>query len=183
MVGRITKDEMVSDQQGWSEPLPDPVALLKREHQMISDQLGMIEALLERHAETGVAKSPPEPHRETLRELLRFFTTRVGVHFRREAVLVATLRRVLGRPSDVADQLTALLREHRLLRAEAAVIIKKLDGKLPSAGAGADRYGIRSFVRHYRRHLAREEQSLYVLATTRLTDDQKLYLSRRILQV
>ncbi len=171
---------MVSQGHGRTGPAVDPVALLKREHEMILDQLRMIEAIL---GPRSVGRCRAEPDRETLRELLRFFTSRVGVHFKREAVLITTLRRVLGRTPEAGDQFNTLLLEHRVLRAEAVGIVKKLGGKIPSSGNGADPYGIRSFVRHYRGHLACEERILYVLAAMRLTADQKLRVSRRMLQV
>lgn len=68
----------------------DPVALLKREHEMILDQLAIIEtAMSSRAAGNGVVKGAD---RSTRRELFQFFTSRVGVHFRREEVLIAALQ-------------------------------------------------------------------------------------------
>lgn len=176
---------LVSHRRGRTGPAVDPVALLKREHEMILDQLRMIEAILgPRSAGRRRAENRPEPDRETLRELLRFFTSRVGVHFKREAVLITTLRRVLGCKPEERDQFDTLLLEHRLLRADAAGIVKKLSGKAARASAsGADPCGIRSFVRQYRGHLACEERILYVLAAMRLSAEQKLRVSRRMLQV
>ena len=56
----------------------DAVALLKREHEMIPDQPAMIEtAMSHRSAGSGVAKGG---------------TSRVGVHFRREEVLIAAFQ-------------------------------------------------------------------------------------------
>jgi hypothetical protein len=80
----------------------DPVALLKREHEMILDQLAVTEtAMSPRAAGSGVAKGAD---RSTLRKLLQFFTSRVGVHFRREEVLIAALQRFLGRKQEQQEQ-------------------------------------------------------------------------------
>ena len=69
---------------------------------MILDQLAMIEtAMSPRSAGSGVAKGGD---RSTLRELLQCFTSRVGVHFRREEVLIAALRRILGRKQEQQEQ-------------------------------------------------------------------------------
>ena len=69
---------------------------------MILDQLAMVEtARSPRVAGSGVAKGAD---RSTLRELLQFFTSRVGVHFRREEVLIATLQRILGRKQERQEQ-------------------------------------------------------------------------------
>ncbi len=74
----------------------DPVALLKREHEMILDQLAVIEtAKSPRAAGSGVAKGA-----EHSGGTIQFFTSRVGVHFRREEVLIAALQRVIGRTQE-----------------------------------------------------------------------------------
>ena len=71
----------------------DPVALLKREHGKILEQLAMIEmAMSPRSVGRGAATD-----RITLRELLQFFTGPVEVHFKREGVLVGDLQRRFGR--------------------------------------------------------------------------------------
>ena len=68
----------------------DPFVLLKREHDMILDQLAMIEtAMSPRSAGSGVAKG---------------VTSRVGVHFRREEVSIAALQRFLGRKQEQQEQ-------------------------------------------------------------------------------
>ena len=74
---------------------------------MILDQLAMIETTRSpRFAGSGVAKGAD---RSTLRELLQFFTSRVGVHFRREEVLIAALQRVLGRKQERQEQFQSFL--------------------------------------------------------------------------
>jgi len=126
-----------------------------------------------------------KPERKTLRELLRFFTGRVGVHFKREAVLITALRRVIGRRRAERNEFENLLLEHRALKADAGAIAKKLSRTSPSAaeGNGNDPYGIRSFVRHYRDHISCEERILFVLAQMRLTAGQRQRISQRMLQV
>jgi hypothetical protein len=70
---------------------------------MILDQLAMIEtAMSPRAAGSGVAKGTDQ---STLQELLQFFTSRMGVHFRREEVLIAALQRILGRKQEKQEQL------------------------------------------------------------------------------
>jgi len=69
----------------------DPVALLKREREMILDPLAMIEtAISPRAAGSGVAKG---------------VTSCVGVHCRREEVLIAALQRILGRKQEQQEQI------------------------------------------------------------------------------
>lgn len=156
---------------------------------MILKQLDMIETTLGqrgREPRRTRSKSPGaiELDRGTLRELFRFFTDRIGVHFRREAVLVRALARVLDSKHEGENQFEGLLNEHRLLQADAAGVVRKLkvksDSKSPNEG---NPYGIRSFVKHCRGHLACEEQVLYVLADMRLSEQQKRAVSRRMLQV
>lgn len=169
-------------------PAVDPVALLTREHELILDQLRMIETIV---GPQGMGPSRrgnhvlTEPDRRTLRELLRFFTSRVGVHFKREAVLITALGRTLRRNRQEREWLDNLLEEHRAMKADAAGIAKCLAGK-PERTArtkGDDVCGLRSFLRRYRGHISCEERILYVLAEKRLTDEQKLRVSHRMLQV
>lgn len=150
---------------------------------MILDQLGMIETTL--GPRTARNRALAEPDRDTLRELLRFFTGRVGVHFKREAVLIAALGRALGRKRKEREQLENLLVEHRAMKADAAGMAKRLKGKATSALSedGADPLGIRSFVRQYRGHLSCEERILFVLAEMRLSAEQKWRVSHRMLQM
>lgn len=171
-----------------SDALVDPVALLKREHEVIRDQLDMIEAVIGlRRGRTRAASShtQSEADLDTLRELFRFFTGPVGVHFAREKVLIAALNRTLDRGRGERKQLEKILLEHRALKADAAGILKQLSRKTAN-GATADAIdlsGIRSFTQHYRGLISCEEHILYVLAEMRLTADQKLRLGRRMLQV
>ena len=68
----------------------DAVALLKREHEMILEQPATIEtAMSPRSAGSGVAKG---------------VTSRTGVHFKREEVLIAALQRILGRKQERQEQ-------------------------------------------------------------------------------
>lgn len=175
-------------QKGMGDMAIDPVALLKREHEMILDQLRMIETIIgPRGAASRGARADtlPKPDRDTLRQLFRFFTNRVGVHFKREAVLIAALSGALRRKREERKQFDGLAEEHRALRSDAAGIAKKLNGKAASASSadGADPFGIRSFVRQYRGHLSCEERILFVLAEMRLTAEQKQRVSHRMLQM
>jgi hemerythrin-like domain-containing protein len=166
----------------------DPVALLKREHDMIREQLRMIETVMGTvrvggaDASSDRARSLPETDRVTLRELLRFFTSRVGIHFRREAVLMRALRQVLGGRS---GEFATLVDEHRVLKADASKIARKLTGGGTRSLRlnGNDPLGIRDFVRHYQGHIDCEEHVLYMLAEMRLTAEQKQRVGRRMLEV
>jgi hemerythrin-like domain-containing protein len=169
----------------------DPVALLTREHGMILEQLAMIEtAMSPRSVGSGVAKGTD---RGTLRELLQFFTGPVDVHFRREEVLVADLQRILGRKQEDQEQFQSFLDEHRMLKADATAVMRKLkrkraDGRESAAlknlgGLRALNAEIRALIRRYRGHISCEERVLFVLAEMRLTAGQKRRISRRMLQV
>jgi hemerythrin-like domain-containing protein len=159
---------------------------------MILEQLDMIEATIgPRSARRGVLT---KTNRNTLRELLRFFTRRVGIHFKREATLIAELRRILGRKPEERNQFQSLLDEHRMLKADASAVMKKLTAQeketsshslLPERNNGhrtlaAD---LRTFIRRYRGHISCEERILFVLADMRLTAEQKQRISHRMLQV
>ena len=166
----------------------DPVALLEREHKGIRDQLGMIEAVIgPQRGRTREASShtQSEADLDTLRELFRFFTGPVGVHFAREKVLIAALNRTLTRRRKERKQLNNILLEHRVLKTDARGILKRLTRKTagPAGENGTDLFGISSFVQRYRELIAFEEHILYVLAEMRLTADQKLRLGQRMLQV
>lgn len=164
----------------------DPVALLEREHDMILDQLRMIETAVASGVRKGrCAGSTVLAYRDTLRDLLLFFTDRVGIHFDRESVLISALSRSLGPKREECGRLQGLEDEHRALKADASAIIKKLNGKAVSLSRTerADPFGIKTFVRRYRAHLSCEERILYVLADMRLTNEQKQRIRRRMLQV
>lgn len=169
----------------------DPVALLKREHGMILDQLAMIEtAMTPRSVRSEVAKGTD---RGTLRELLQFFTGPVEVHFKREEVLVVDLQRILGRKPEEQEQFQSFLDEHRTLRADATAVMRKLRRKRADGrdSAGVKKLGglrtlnaaLRALIRRYRGHISCEERMLFVLAEMRLTAGQKRRISRRMLQV
>lgn len=169
----------------------DPVALLKREHGMILDQLAMIEtAISPRSVGSGVAKGTD---RDTLRELLQFFTGRVVVHFKREEVLVANLQRILGRKQEGHEQFQSFLDEHRMLKADATAVMRRLRGKRADArdsavpgnlgGLRTLNSALRALIRRYRGHISCEERMLFVLAEMRLTAEQKRRISRCMLQV
>jgi hemerythrin-like domain-containing protein len=169
----------------------DPVALLRREHGMILDQLAMIEtAMSPRSGGSGVAKGTD---RGTLRELLQFFTGPVDVHFRREEVLVEDLQRILGRKGEDQEQFKSFLDEHRMLKADTAAVMRKLkrkraDGRDSAAlknlgGLRTLNAELRGLIGRYRGHISCEERMLFVLAEMRLTAEQKRRISRRMLQV
>lgn len=174
-----------------TSPPVDPVALLKREHKGIRDQLGMIEAVIglrrerTRAAGSRTRSEADEADLDTLRELFRFFTGPVGVHFAREKVLIAALNRTLARGREERKQLEKILLEHRALKADAAGILKQLSRKIASGATGdaIDRSGIRSFSQHYRGLISCEERILYVLAELRLSAEEKQRVSSRMLQV
>lgn len=159
---------------------------------MILEQLTMIETTIgAQSARRGVLT---KTNRTTLCELLRFFTRRISVHFQRESMLVAALRQVLDEKHDGRNQFQSLLDEHRLLKADAAAVMKKLIAQEKENGSrsllpeGANGYrtlaaALRMFVRRYRGHLSCEERILFVLADMRLTAEQKLRLGHRMLQV
>jgi hemerythrin-like domain-containing protein len=169
----------------------DPVALLKREHGMILDRLAMIETAIRPHsAGSGEVKGTD---RDTLRELLQFFTGPVDVHFKREEVLVGDLQRIHGRTQDVHEQFQSFLDEHRMLKADAAAVMRTLriqrgDGRAfsavrPLGGLRTLNAALRALIRRYRKHISCEERMLFVLAEMRLTAEQKRRISRRMLQV
>lgn len=169
----------------------DPVALLKREHGMILDQLAMIETVMSSRAVgRGAAKGTD---RATLRELLQFFTGPVEVHFKREEVLVGDLQRILGRKQEGQEQFQSFLDEHRTLTADAAAVMKKLGRKQADgqnavsvktlSGVRTLNSEIRELIRRYRGHIACEERLLFALAEMRLTAVQKRRISRCMLQV
>ena len=169
----------------------DPVALLKREHGMILDQLAMIEtAMSPRSAGRGAAK---RTDRGTLRELLQFFTGPVDVHFKREEVLVGDLQRILGRKQEEQEQFQSFLDEHRTLKAAATAVMRTLRRKRAGVrdSAALKNLGglrtlnaeLRALIRRYREHISCEERMLFVLAEMRLTTGQKQRISRRMLQV
>jgi len=158
---------------------------------MILDQLAMIEtAMSPRSAGSGV---PNGTDRGTLRELLQFFTGPVEVHFRREEVLVADLQRILWRKQEDQEQFKSFLDEHRMLKADAASVMRQLtrkraDGRDPAPlkGLGGLRTlnaELRGLISRYRKHISCEERMLFVLAEMRLTAEQKRRISRRMLQV
>ncbi len=166
----------------------DPIALLKREHEVILDQLCRIDILLgpgpEEVAETG-GRVLAERARAALLQLLGFFTDRMGVHYERERILIAALVRALGAKQAQRERLEDLEREHLSLQAEAGRLLRLLHdnriGQAPSAEADPAR--IRSFVRHFGWHLYWEERILFVLAETRLTAKQKVQVGCSMLQV
>lgn len=126
-----------------------------------------------------------EPDRHMLREILRFFTGQVGVHFKREVMLVSALRQILGWKQDDYERFKGLLSEHRALKNDAAGIMKALTGKegVRPGPAAADPFGLRTFVQRFRGHLLYEERIFFVLAERRLTAEQKRQVGHCMLQV
>lgn len=160
----------------------DPVALLAREHQVILDRLHLIELAV---APRAAARGTAILDRTTLRELLDFFTDRVSVHFKREAVLISALSRALSGGGNGREGFESLLAEHRALKAEALRLAGRLEERRGRA-AGAEAAAlarIKAFVRHYRTHIAWEERILFVLARVRLTDEQRARIGDRMLAV
>jgi hemerythrin-like domain-containing protein len=160
----------------------DPLALLRREHEQILDQLGMLETAVGVRRAGGAVE---EQRRTTLRELLSFFTKRVVVHFRRESVLISALCKVLGRSPDECGWLNNLEMEHRVLKAEAVGIARRIGARKTrrTKTDGVDPVGIRAFIQRYRSHLASEERILYLLAERRLTEEQRRRAGHRMLEV
>jgi hypothetical protein len=109
---------------------------------MILDRLAMVEtAMSPRSSGSGAVKGT---NRETLRELLEFFTGPVDVHFKREAMLVGDLRRILGRKQEEQEQFQSFLDEHRALKADAAAVMRQLARKRTD---GSRRSGVKSIRR------------------------------------
>ena len=169
----------------------DPLALLKREHQMILERLAMIEAAMSSCSSgSGTVK---RTNRETLRDLLEFFIGPVDVHFKREEMLVGDLRRILGREQEAKAQFQSFLEEHRALKADATAVMKQLakrrtDGQdtAVSKAVGGLRTltgELHALIRRYREQIACEERLLFALAEMRLTAEQRRRISRQMLQV
>jgi len=169
----------------------DPLALLKREHQMILERLAMIEAAMSSCSSgSGTVK---RTNRETLRDLLEFFIGPVDVHFKREEMLVRDLRRILGREQEAKAQFQSFLEEHRALKADATAVMQQLARKRADCRRteGAQACGglrtlteeLHALIRRYREQIACEERLLFVLAEMRLTAEQRRRISRRMLQV
>jgi hemerythrin-like domain-containing protein len=165
----------------------DPIALLKREHEQILKHLRMIDAIVDLMRKDRRQAGPADNHldRLELAQAFRFFTGRVGIHFRREAILISTLARTLGHGLGTRQPFADLLREHRELRAEAVRIVKALTSGsgLRTPNNGADPFGIKAFIKQIREHLSCEERILYVLAGSRLTAKQKYKVRSRMLQI
>ena len=146
-------------------------------------QLRMIEETI--GPQPGRAEPLAKPDRDTLRQFLRFFTGRVGVHYKREEALIRVLGRLLGHKREEGEQLQHLLVEHRAMKSDAARIAKTLKGRAgdePCAN-GSDPLGLRTFVRQCRAHISCEERVLFLLAEMRLTSEQKTRISHRMLQM
>jgi hemerythrin-like domain-containing protein len=159
---------------------------------MILEQLAMIETTI--GPQSGRRGVLTKTNRNTLRELLRFFTRRISIHFKREAMLITALTRILGRKPEERNQFQSLLDEHRMLKADASAVMKKLNAQEKEAGGYSllpERNNgfrtlvaeLRTFVRRYRGHISCEERILFVLADMRLTAEQKQRISHRMLQV
>lgn len=158
---------------------------------MILDRLAMVEtAMSPRSVGSGTVK---RTNRDTLRELLEFFTGPVDVHFKREEMLVGDLQRILGRKQEQQEQFQSFLDEHRALKADATAVMRRLAGKrtdgqgaAPSRAFGGLRTltgELHALIRRYRGHIACEERLLFALAEMRLTAEQRRRISRRMLQV
>ena len=182
---------MVSQSSRRTSLTVDPLALLKREHRMILDRLAMVEtAMSPRSSGSGAVRGT---NRDTLRELLEFFTGPVDVHFKREAMLVGDLRRILGRKQEEQEQFQSFLDEHRALKADAAAVMRQLVKKRTDGqdAAASKAFGglrtltgeLHALIRRYRGQIACEERLLFALAEMRLTAEQRRRISRRMLQV
>ncbi len=182
---------MVSQASRPTRITVDPVALLKREHRMILDRLVMVETAMSSCLAGSGAVT--RANRDTLRELLEFFSGPVDVHFTREAMLVADLRRLLGRKQEGQEQFQTFLDEHQSLKAVATAVLRQLEGKRADdqeAAASKRCGGLRTLtgeldalIRRYREQIACEERLLFALAEMRLTAEQRRRISRRMLQV
>lgn len=166
----------------------DPIALLKREHEIILDQLCSIDGMIgpgPEEVSLAAGRLLAGPARTDLQELLGFFADRVEVHFEREEILIEALARKLRSKQDKRERLEEVIREHRFLQAEATRIVHLLGNSHgESAPSGeADLAPIRSFVRHFGWHLCWEEHRLFALAEARLTTNQKCQVGCRMLQV
>ena len=156
---------------------------------MILDRLVMVETAMN----SGSVRSGAvqRANRETLQELLEFFTGPVEVHFTREAMLVNGLRRILGRKQEEREQFQSFLDEHQGLKADATALLRQLEGRdAQTASASSAGRGLRALtgelhalIRRYRDLIACEERLLFTLAEMRLTAEQRRRISRRMLQV
>ena len=156
---------------------------------MILDRLAMVEtAMSPRSSGSGAVRGT---NRETLRELLEFFTGPVDVHFKREAMLVGDLRRILGRKQEEQEQFQSFLDEHRALKADAIVVLRRLarkDGQHRAASTACGELrtltgALHALIHRYRELIVCEERLLFALAEMRLTAEQRRRISRRMLQV
>ena len=158
---------------------------------MILERLAMVEtAMSPRSSGSGAVRGT---NRDTLRELLEFFTGPVEVHFRREAMLVGDLRRILGRKQEEQEQFQRFLDEHRALKADAAAVMRQLVNKRTDGqdAAASKAFGglrtltgeLHALIRRYRGQIACEERLLFALAEMRLSAEQRRRISRRMLQV
>lgn len=158
---------------------------------MILDRLAMVEtAMSPRSVGSGAVK---RTNRETLRELLEFFTGPVDVHFKREEMLMGDLRRILGRKQEEQEPFQSFLDEHRALKADAIAVMRQLARKRTDGqdAAASKAFGglrrltgeLHALIRRYRGHIDCEERLLFALAEMRLTAEQRRRISRRMLQV
>ena len=117
----------------------------------------------------------------------------MDVHFKREAMLVGDLRRILGRKQEEQEQFQSFLDEHRALKAAAAAVMRQLASKRTDAqdAAASKAFGglrtltgeLHALIRRYRGQIACEERLLFALAEMRLTAERRRRISRRMLQV
>lgn len=181
---------MVSPDSSRTRFAVDPMALLKREHRMILDRLVMVEtAMSDPSTRTGGVK---RTNRETLRELLTFFTGPVDVHFKREAMLVDHLRKT-SEGKQEEEQYQSFLEEHRALKADAMAVKRRLARKQDreqdtaaatgSGGLRALTAELQALIARYREQIACEERLLFALAEMRLSAEHRRRIGRRMLQV
>ena len=156
---------------------------------MILDRLMMVETAM-RPCSAG-SDAATQTNRETLQELLEFFTGPVEVHFTREAMLVGSLRRIFRRKQEEQQQFQSFLDEHRALKADAIAVLRRLARPGGQDAAASTACGglrtltgeLHALIHRYRELIVCEERLLFTLAEMRFTAEQRRRISRRMLQV
>lgn len=183
---RSITDSPLCRTDDWEEDrimMIDPIALLVREHAVIHDRLRLMERAI--GSSSGSTAPQSSPDQEVLRDLLEFFTARVQVHFRREAVLTGALARSRKRTASEQQHFEALLGEYRALRAQGAHVTKQLVKHLRRMPEELESDGraVVALIRQYRDHIRWQESVLFPLAVRRLSRREKMAVGQRMLQV
>lgn len=143
----------------------DPIVLLKNEHATLLGQL----SLLDRGGRS------PKHMATLLKTLIRDMT----VHFNRESVLVKELTNQLKQGG---RSLHTLLDEQHELGGQADKLLASLEAvKAKTVLATRLRQQVGEFTTRVRAHITHVEQVVFLLATTRLTEQQQRQAAVRML--